>query len=82
MLLARERGWSVLSSDAGELRAIDPTLHVEEIFDWMMILRSPDELQRDTEQRIALDRLTQLIHALKPFDHQLMLLYLEDWIRP
>lgn len=31
VLLARERGWSVLSSDAGELRAIDPTLQVEEI---------------------------------------------------
>ncbi len=31
VLLARERGWSVLSSDAAELRAIDPTLHVEQI---------------------------------------------------
>ena len=31
VLLARERGWSVLSSDAAELRAIDPTLLVEEI---------------------------------------------------
>lgn len=31
VLLARERGWPVLSSDAADLRAIDPTLHVEEI---------------------------------------------------
>jgi hypothetical protein len=31
VLLARERGWSILSSDAAELYAIDPTLHVEEI---------------------------------------------------
>jgi hypothetical protein len=31
VLLARERGWSVLSSDAAELSAIDPALHVEEI---------------------------------------------------
>ena len=31
VLLARERGWSVLSADAAELRAIDPTLPVEEI---------------------------------------------------
>jgi hypothetical protein len=31
VLLARERGWPVLSSDAADLRAIDPTLQVEEI---------------------------------------------------
>jgi PIN domain len=31
VLLARERGWSVLSSDAADLHAIDPTLRVEEI---------------------------------------------------
>jgi hypothetical protein len=31
VLLARERGWPVLSSDAADLRAIDPTLHVEEV---------------------------------------------------
>jgi hypothetical protein len=31
VLLAREHGWSVLSSDATDLYAIDPTLHVEEI---------------------------------------------------
>jgi hypothetical protein len=31
VLLARERGWPVLSSDAADLLAIDPTLHVEEI---------------------------------------------------
>ncbi|MGH3544316.1 MAG: PIN domain-containing protein [Mycobacteriales bacterium] len=27
--LARERGWPVLTSDPGDLRAIDPTLNVE-----------------------------------------------------
>ncbi len=31
VLLARERGWSVLSSDPGDLHAIDPSLHVEDI---------------------------------------------------
>ncbi len=31
VLLARERGWSVLSSDAADLLAIDPTLPVENI---------------------------------------------------
>jgi len=31
VLLARERGWPVLSSDAADLLSIDPTLHVEEI---------------------------------------------------
>jgi hypothetical protein len=31
VLLARERGWPVLSGDAADLHAIDPTLHVEEI---------------------------------------------------
>jgi hypothetical protein len=31
VLLARERGWPVLTSDADDLRAIDPTLVVERI---------------------------------------------------
>jgi len=31
VLLARERGWPVLSSDVADLRAIDPTVQVEEI---------------------------------------------------
>ena len=31
VLLARQRGWSVLSSDVADLRAVDPTVHVEEI---------------------------------------------------
>jgi hypothetical protein len=31
VLLARERGWSVLSSDPHDLRRIDPTLIVEAI---------------------------------------------------
>ena len=31
VLLARERGWPVLSSDAADLRAIDPALQIEEI---------------------------------------------------
>lgn len=31
VFLARERGWSVLTSDAGDLLAIDPTLVVESI---------------------------------------------------
>ena len=31
VLLARERGWSVLSSDPDDLRRIDPTLVVERI---------------------------------------------------
>ncbi|HWZ91326.1 MAG TPA: PIN domain-containing protein [Polyangiaceae bacterium] len=31
VLLARERSWPVLSSDAGDLLAIDPTLTVERI---------------------------------------------------
>jgi hypothetical protein len=31
VLLARERGWPVLSSDPEDLHAIDPTLHVEAI---------------------------------------------------
>ena len=31
VFLARERGWSVLTSDAGDLLAIDPTLVVERI---------------------------------------------------
>ncbi len=37
-----------------------------------------DDHARDTDQRLAFDRLMQLIHGLKPFDRQLMLLYLED----
>ncbi|HEX9294587.1 MAG TPA: PIN domain-containing protein [Polyangiaceae bacterium] len=31
VLLARERGWPVITSDAGDLLAIDPTLAVEKI---------------------------------------------------
>ncbi len=31
VFLARERGWPVLSSDPGDLLAIDPSLHVERI---------------------------------------------------
>ena len=31
VLIARERGWVVLSSDVGDLLAIDPTLTVERI---------------------------------------------------
>jgi RNA polymerase sigma-70 factor (ECF subfamily) len=34
--------------------------------------------EHDSGQRMALDRLLRLIHRLKPFDRQLMLLYLED----
>jgi hypothetical protein len=30
-LLARERGWPILSSDPDDLRALDPSLHVERI---------------------------------------------------
>jgi RNA polymerase sigma-70 factor, ECF subfamily len=33
---------------------------------------------RESEDRIALERLYQLIHQLKPLDRQIMLLYLED----
>lgn len=33
---------------------------------------------RTAEERIAIDRLMQLIHRLKPMDRQVMLLYLED----
>ena len=33
---------------------------------------------RESEDRMALERLYQLIHQLKPLDRQLMLLYLED----
>jgi RNA polymerase sigma-70 factor (ECF subfamily) len=33
--------------------------------------------ERDTEQQMAVDRLMRLVHRLKPFDRQLMLLYLE-----
>jgi len=38
----------------------------------------PADHQRTAEERIALDRLMQLIHGLKPMDRQVMLLYLED----
>jgi hypothetical protein len=31
VFLARQRGWPVLSSDANDLRSIDPALHVERI---------------------------------------------------
>jgi len=33
---------------------------------------------RETDDRIAIDRLLQLIHQLKPPDREVMLLYLED----
>ena len=33
---------------------------------------------RDTDERMALERLLQLIHQLKPLDREVMLLYLED----
>jgi RNA polymerase sigma-70 factor (ECF subfamily) len=36
-----------------------------------------EDHEHDTDQRRAFDRLLQLIHRLKPFDRQLMLLYLE-----
>lgn len=38
----------------------------------------PTNHQRTAEERIAIDRLLQLIHRLKPMDRQVMLLYLED----
>jgi RNA polymerase sigma-70 factor (ECF subfamily) len=38
----------------------------------------PVNAQHETEQRMAVDRLLQLIHCLKPLDRQIMLLYLED----
>jgi RNA polymerase sigma-70 factor, ECF subfamily len=38
----------------------------------------PTDHQRNLEERIALDRLLQLIHRLRPMDRQVMLLYLED----
>ena len=38
----------------------------------------PADHHRTTEERIAIDRLMQLIHRLKPMDRQVMLLYLED----
>jgi RNA polymerase sigma-70 factor (ECF subfamily) len=37
-----------------------------------------DDPERATGERRALDRLTALIHALKPPDRQVVLLYLED----
>ena len=33
---------------------------------------------RDADQRMALERLLQLVHRLKPVDRQIMFLYLED----
>jgi RNA polymerase sigma-70 factor, ECF subfamily len=33
---------------------------------------------QDTDYRLALERILQLIHRLKPLDRQLMLLYLEE----
>jgi RNA polymerase sigma-70 factor (ECF subfamily) len=38
----------------------------------------PTDHHRTAEERIAIDRLMQLIHRLKPMDRQVMLLYLED----
>jgi RNA polymerase sigma-70 factor (ECF subfamily) len=38
----------------------------------------PSDYIRDTDQQIALDRLLELIHRLRPLDRQIMLLYLED----
>jgi RNA polymerase sigma-70 factor (ECF subfamily) len=38
----------------------------------------PASAQHETEQRLAVDRLLQLIHQLKPLDREIMLLYLED----
>jgi RNA polymerase sigma-70 factor (ECF subfamily) len=38
----------------------------------------PANAQHETEQRLAVDRLLQLIHQLKPLDREIMLLYLED----
>jgi hypothetical protein len=31
VLLARERGWPVLTSDPADLLRLDPTLHVEQV---------------------------------------------------
>jgi RNA polymerase sigma-70 factor, ECF subfamily len=38
----------------------------------------PTNTERDVEERLALERLLELIQRLKPIDRQLMLLYLED----
>ena len=38
----------------------------------------PTDHQRSAEERIAVERLLQLIHRLRPMDRQVMLLYLED----
>ena len=38
----------------------------------------PTDHQRTAEERMALERLLQLIHRLRPMDRQVMLLYLED----
>jgi len=36
------------------------------------------DLQLDAQREIAMERLMELIHQLRPIDRQLMLLYLED----
>ena len=38
----------------------------------------PSRHERDADDRLALERLLDLIHGLKPLDRQLILLYLED----
>jgi RNA polymerase sigma-70 factor (ECF subfamily) len=38
----------------------------------------PSDTARNSEERLALEKLYELIHRLKPLDRQLMLLYLED----
>jgi RNA polymerase sigma-70 factor, ECF subfamily len=38
----------------------------------------PSNTSPDSEERLALERLYELIHRLRPLDRQLMLLYLED----
>jgi RNA polymerase sigma-70 factor (ECF subfamily) len=38
----------------------------------------PTDHQGNVEEHIAIDRLLQLIHRLRPMDRQVMLLYLED----
>jgi RNA polymerase sigma-70 factor (ECF subfamily) len=38
----------------------------------------PTDHQRTAEERMAINRLVQLIHRLRPMDRQVMLLYLED----
>src|SRR6185369_6220280 len=38
----------------------------------------PSDHRRDSEKRMALERLMRLIHQLRPLDRQVMLLYLEE----